>query len=210
MHAGQTHPFPLRAAGGVAAGLARARRRHFRRRPLGRPRRRDQLRRGRRGGRLRPWLGLRGRAEPGGDQRPCRRPGAAGGRRAAPSRSASCRRRARRRAAPASSPIDPARDLALLEVEDIQLPPIPLYVGPLDDGVPIAALGLSRQCRSRHRPLGRRLYPAAAADPLGRHLLQRPADQRHHHPAPHRQYRPRPFGRALARPVRPGARRQHA
>ncbi len=36
---------------------------------------------------------------------------------------------------------DPARDLALLEVEDIQLPPIPLYVGPLDDGVPIAALG---------------------------------------------------------------------
>jgi len=36
---------------------------------------------------------------------------------------------------------DPARDLALLEVEDIQLPPIPLYVGPLDDGAPIAALG---------------------------------------------------------------------
>lgn len=36
---------------------------------------------------------------------------------------------------------DPARDLALLEVEDIQLPPIPLYVGPLDDGSPIAALG---------------------------------------------------------------------
>jgi V8-like Glu-specific endopeptidase len=37
--------------------------------------------------------------------------------------------------------IDPARDLALLEVEDGRLPPIPLYVGPLDDGVPIAALG---------------------------------------------------------------------
>ncbi len=37
--------------------------------------------------------------------------------------------------------IDPARDLALLEVEEGRLPPIPLYVGPLDDGVPIAALG---------------------------------------------------------------------
>ena len=36
---------------------------------------------------------------------------------------------------------DPARDLALLEVEDARLPPIPLYVGPLDDGAPIAALG---------------------------------------------------------------------
>jgi V8-like Glu-specific endopeptidase len=37
--------------------------------------------------------------------------------------------------------IDPARDLALLEVDDSHLPPIPLYVGPLDDGSPIAALG---------------------------------------------------------------------
>lgn len=37
--------------------------------------------------------------------------------------------------------IDPARDLALLEVEDSNLPPIPLYVGALDDGAPIAALG---------------------------------------------------------------------
>jgi V8-like Glu-specific endopeptidase len=37
--------------------------------------------------------------------------------------------------------IDPARDLALLEVEDARIPPIPLYVGPLDDGVQIAALG---------------------------------------------------------------------
>ncbi|HYD13583.1 MAG TPA: trypsin-like peptidase domain-containing protein [Allosphingosinicella sp.] len=36
---------------------------------------------------------------------------------------------------------DPARDLALLEVEEGRLPPIPLYVGPLDDGVQIAALG---------------------------------------------------------------------
>ena len=36
---------------------------------------------------------------------------------------------------------DPARDLALLAVEDGRLPPIPLYVGPLDDGVQIAALG---------------------------------------------------------------------
>jgi S1-C subfamily serine protease len=37
--------------------------------------------------------------------------------------------------------IDPARDLALLEVEGANLPAIPLYVGPLDDGAPIAALG---------------------------------------------------------------------
>ena len=36
---------------------------------------------------------------------------------------------------------DPARDLALLQVEDGRLPPIPLYVGPLDDGAQIAALG---------------------------------------------------------------------
>lgn len=36
---------------------------------------------------------------------------------------------------------DPARDLALLEVEDARIPPIPLYAGPLDDGAPIAALG---------------------------------------------------------------------
>ncbi len=36
---------------------------------------------------------------------------------------------------------DPARDLALLEVEDGRLPAVPLYVGPLDDGVQIAALG---------------------------------------------------------------------
>src|SRR5436190_19320127 len=37
--------------------------------------------------------------------------------------------------------VDPARDLALLEVEEGSLPPIPLFTGPLDDGVPIAALG---------------------------------------------------------------------
>jgi V8-like Glu-specific endopeptidase len=36
---------------------------------------------------------------------------------------------------------DPARDLALLQVDEGSLPAIPLYVGPLDDGVPIAALG---------------------------------------------------------------------
>ena len=36
---------------------------------------------------------------------------------------------------------DPARDLALLEVEEGRIPAIPLYVGPLDDGVQIAALG---------------------------------------------------------------------
>ena len=37
--------------------------------------------------------------------------------------------------------IDPARDLALLETEEGGLPPLPLYVGPLDDGSPVAALG---------------------------------------------------------------------
>jgi S1-C subfamily serine protease len=36
---------------------------------------------------------------------------------------------------------DPARDLALLEVEEGSFQPIPLYIGPLDDGAPIAALG---------------------------------------------------------------------
>ncbi len=37
--------------------------------------------------------------------------------------------------------VDPARDLALLEMEQASLPPIPLYIGPLVDGVPVAALG---------------------------------------------------------------------
>ena len=37
--------------------------------------------------------------------------------------------------------VDPARDLALLEVEGGNLTPIPLYTGPLDDGAPVAALG---------------------------------------------------------------------
>jgi Trypsin-like peptidase domain len=37
--------------------------------------------------------------------------------------------------------VDPARDLALLELEEGSIPPIPLYTGPLDDGAPIAALG---------------------------------------------------------------------
>lgn len=37
--------------------------------------------------------------------------------------------------------IDPARDLALLNVEEGNFQPIPLYVGPLEDGAPIAALG---------------------------------------------------------------------
>jgi len=36
---------------------------------------------------------------------------------------------------------DPARDLALLEIEQGALIPIPLYVGPLADGAPVAALG---------------------------------------------------------------------
>lgn len=37
--------------------------------------------------------------------------------------------------------IDPPRDLALLEIEGAGLPPLPLYVGPLDDGMGVAALG---------------------------------------------------------------------
>jgi len=37
--------------------------------------------------------------------------------------------------------VDPARDLALLEVEQGGFTPIPIYVGPLEDGAPIAALG---------------------------------------------------------------------
>ena len=37
--------------------------------------------------------------------------------------------------------LDPARDLALLEIDEGSLVPIPLYVGPLDDGAPVAALG---------------------------------------------------------------------
>jgi V8-like Glu-specific endopeptidase len=37
--------------------------------------------------------------------------------------------------------VDPARDLALLEVEEGALPAIPLYTGPLDDGAAVAALG---------------------------------------------------------------------
>src|SRR3954470_20803621 len=37
--------------------------------------------------------------------------------------------------------IDPARDLALLEIEQGALTPIALYTGPLDDGTPVAALG---------------------------------------------------------------------
>jgi len=37
--------------------------------------------------------------------------------------------------------VDPARDLALLELTRGTLTPIPLYTGPLDDGAPVAALG---------------------------------------------------------------------
>ena len=37
--------------------------------------------------------------------------------------------------------IDPARDLALLQIEQGTLIPIPLYTGPLEDGTPVAALG---------------------------------------------------------------------
>lgn len=37
--------------------------------------------------------------------------------------------------------VDPARDLALLELEEGRLPPITLYTGAVDDGSPVAALG---------------------------------------------------------------------
>lgn len=37
--------------------------------------------------------------------------------------------------------IDPARDLALLAVEEGSFQPIPLFLGALDDGAPVAALG---------------------------------------------------------------------
>ena len=37
--------------------------------------------------------------------------------------------------------VDPARDLALLQIDEGVLTPIPLYTGPLDDGAPVAALG---------------------------------------------------------------------
>ena len=37
--------------------------------------------------------------------------------------------------------VDPSRDLALLELQEGTLPVIPLYVGPLGDGTPVAALG---------------------------------------------------------------------
>ena len=104
-----------------------------------------------------------------------------------PSEGAEARRRPDRRRRPGPRP-RPARGRP-----GRAFTPIPLYLGPLDDGAGGRGAGLSRQCRSRHRPLGRRLYHAAAADPLGRHLLQRPPDQRHHHLAPHRQYRARPF-----------------
>ena len=105
---------------------------------------------------------------------------------------------------------DPARDLALLEVEEGTLIRRSRSMSARSTTArrsrrsAIRAMSISPP---RARPT---IISAAAADPLGRHLLQRPADQRHHHPAPHRQYRARPFGRAVARPVRPGARRQHA
>jgi V8-like Glu-specific endopeptidase len=37
--------------------------------------------------------------------------------------------------------VDPARDLALLQIDEGTLTPIPLYTGPLDDGAAVAALG---------------------------------------------------------------------
>jgi S1-C subfamily serine protease len=37
--------------------------------------------------------------------------------------------------------VDPARDLALLELEEGSLPPIALFTGPIEDGSPVTALG---------------------------------------------------------------------
>ena len=37
--------------------------------------------------------------------------------------------------------VDPARDLALLELEEGSLPPIALFTGPVEDGSPVTALG---------------------------------------------------------------------
>ncbi len=37
--------------------------------------------------------------------------------------------------------VDPARDLALIELDEGSIPPISLYVGPIEDGSPVAALG---------------------------------------------------------------------
>jgi S1-C subfamily serine protease len=37
--------------------------------------------------------------------------------------------------------IDPAKDLALLEIVDARIPPVPLYTGPLPDGGDVVALG---------------------------------------------------------------------
>ena len=91
-----------------------------------------------RGGRLRPWQRFRRRAQPDRHQRPCRRQAADDSKTTAigvvPSEGAQATR-ARIIA------VDPARDLALLEIEQGPLTPIPLYVGPLDDGAPVAALG---------------------------------------------------------------------
>ena len=112
--------------------------------------------------------------------------------RARPSRSASSRPKGAQATRARIVAIDPARDLALLEIEQGIADPDPALCRPARRRRAGRGSGLSRQCRSRHRALGRRLYHAAAADPLGRHLLQRPPDQRHHHPPPHRQHRPRP------------------
>ena len=185
---------------------AGARRRYRRRRPLRRPRRRDPVQRGSGGLGLRPWQRLRGRAEPGRHQRPCRRHGAGGegsGDRRHPLAGRPGHPRPHRRDRSGARP-RLARDRARQPDAD------PALHRPARRRRAGRRIGLSRQCRSRHRAFGPGLYHAAAADPLDRHLLQRPPDQRHHHPPPHRQYRPRPFGRAVARPVRPGARRQHA
>ena len=121
-----------------------------------------------RSARMARWSGfghgsrLRGRAQPDRHQRPCRRPGAGGQERRD-------RRgpvgRAPRPPAPGSSPsIRRATSLCWRSSEG-SFAPIPLFVGPLEDGIAGRGSGLSRQCRPRHRPLGAGLYHAAAARP---------------------------------------------
>ena len=191
-----------------ALGRAGARGRHLGRRPLGGARRRHRVRRGRRGGRLRPWQRLRGRAEPDRHQRPCRRPGAAERQGHVAVGVVPSRGRQAYRARIIA--VDPARDLALLEVEEGTLPPIPLYVGPLDDGAPIAALGYPGNVDlATARSADDYIQPLPPTRSVGIFSNVRPINgiTTLLHTANIARGHSR---RAAARPVRPGARRQHA
>ena len=191
----------------LRARLAGAGRRHFRRRALGGARRGGGVRRGGGGGRLRPRLGLRGRAEPDRHQRPCRRAGAAGQEcpdRRRPVRGrggaggADRRRRSRRAISPCS------------KCPGANFTPIPLYLGPLDDGAAVAALGYPGNVDlATARSADDYITPLPPTRSVGIFSNVRPINGITTLAA-HRQYRARPFGRAAARPVRPGARRQHA